>query len=278
MRRPLIVAAVCGFAIVGASGAIACGGGGTKDATPTAQVGANAKTSASKPASVSPVGTPGAAPTAAGQPAEGPTVVTGSGSLIVVPIIPPELAPSTPIGGENTPLPDVTRAATPTVVAPPLPTIAPATPPAPIPAAGAAFVASAPASASGDFYVAVSLAGNVPPWKGYGILIQYDPSVVVAQTDTKIGNLFADPAKDAFCPNTVVSPDGTVSYGCVRPGTATEQTTGVAAVIHFKTVAKGTTRLHLVTYDQATASATLLLDANSDPLKVDTVDAVVVVP
>ncbi len=136
---------------------------------------------------------------------------------------------------------------------------------------------AAPATASGEFTVTVGLTGAAPAYKGWSILLQYDATVVEAEPNTTIGNLVADAANWAFCPNAVVDPSttgtkGTVLWGCVRLGPDTVTTIGVAGVFHFKTVGHGVTRLHLVTYQEAGEAGTLLLDANSDPRNDQTVD------
>ncbi|HYM15479.1 MAG TPA: hypothetical protein VEZ14_07955 [Dehalococcoidia bacterium] len=285
MQRSVIFAAVCGLTVLAAA-AVACGGSSKKSATATASPGTPgaATTLASPRPDQSVVASPSPARTApaSGTPSAGATVLTAQGTPVAVPPIPPQFAPSTPIGGEPTataaPAGAPTVAPSPTVNAPPLPTIVPSNTPQPAPSAPATFVISAPATASGEFAVTVLLAGDVPPWKGYGINIQFDPAVVQAETNTEIGNLIPDPTNNAFCPPTLITPDGTATFGCVRVGDVTEQTVGVAAVFHFKTLAKGVTRLHLVTYDEAGAAATLLLDAQSNSLRIGTVDAVVVVP
>ncbi|HYM14737.1 MAG TPA: hypothetical protein VEZ14_04200 [Dehalococcoidia bacterium] len=208
-------------------------------------------------------------------PANAPTVVLQSGTPLPFPTFPPDLAPSTPVGAA-TPQPSVT------VVAPPLPTVPVDAPPPPAPTASAAFFVSAPATATGEFTVTVGLTGNVPPYKGFGILLEYDSSIVQAEPNVTEGNLFPDAANTAFCPTAAVSPTvgvkGSILWGCVRVGPDTVQNIGVAGVFHFKTVGHGVTRLHLVSYQEAGSAGTLLLNPNSDPLSVDTVDGVVTVP
>lgn len=279
MRGRLIVVTAC-LLLAAALAVAACGGSSKKDKTATAS---SSKTSGLVSAGPSAQATrtgsrsPSAGQTAQSQATAGTTVLNSQGTPVAVPTIPPEFAPSTPIGGAATAPPDATAVPTATVKAPPLPSIVPDSSPPAVPSVPAAFIISAPATAAGEFAVTVALTGAVPPWKGYGIEIQYDPNVVVAEDSTQMGNLFDDPG-NAFCTPTAITPDGTATYGCVRIGSETLQSVGVAAVFHFKTVGKGVTQLHLVTYAENGPAATILLDSESNSLQVGTVDAVVTVP
>lgn len=240
----------------------ACGGGGSKTATPgadTPQAARSAKpgtTPGAGAAGQTPGSTPatGTAPSGTAGPGRGASVEPGGrpvpgAALTVAPF--PDVtvnAEGTATNSQGTPVPLPTAG--------PAPDGGPAATGTPQPVvqgtAGVRISIEAPAEASGDFSVDVKVDDVVTPYVTFNVYVTFDPAVVVA-TNIKPGTALAETPEAMLCAKAPAI-EGAVGVGCTileRPSAATN---GVLATIKFHRVGAGTAQLHLRTVAEGAAS------------------------